>query len=121
MSGSKNTGKIIIGFYFMAVTVLMYYFLYEVFEFAVHVTYRHVFALVIAFSAVLCFFIKPNIARGIISFKSACVYSAPLLVTIAISLVIWTVNLEDFDVISRGLSMAFFYINMFSCALAAGA
>ncbi len=121
MPGSKNTGKIILGFYFMAVTVLMYYFLTEVFELAVHVTYRHVFALVIAFSAVLCFLIKPNIARGITSFKSACVYSAPLLVTIAISLVIWSVNLEDFDVISRGLSMAFFYINMFSSALAATA
>ena len=119
MSGSKNTGKLMLGFYFMVLTVLMYYFLYDVLELAVHVTYRHIFALVIAFSAVLCFFVKPNIARGVTSFKSACVYSAPLLVTIAISLVIWTVNLEDFDVISRGLSMAFFYINMFSSALAA--
>ncbi len=120
MSVSKYTDKII-GFYFLMVTVLMYYFITEVFEFSVHITYRHVFALVIAFSAALAFFIKPNIARGVTSFKSACVYSVPLLVTTTVSLLIWSINLEDFDVISRGLSMAFFYMNMFSSALAAAA
>lgn len=120
MSVSKYTDKII-GFYFLMVTVLMYYFITEVFEFSIHITYRHVFALVIAFSAALAFFIKPNIARGVTSFKSACVYSVPLLVTTTVSLLIWSINLEDFDVISRGLSMAFFYMNMFSSALAAAA
>lgn len=121
MSDSKHTVKLIVSFYFMVVTVLMYYFLTEVFQFAVHITYRHVFALVVTFSAVLCFMVKPNIARGVTSFKAAFVYSAPLLVTLAISLVIWTVNLEDFDIISRGLSSAFIFMNMLSAALAAGA
>ena len=118
MSVSKYVDKIV-GFYFMLVAVVMYYFITEVFEFAVHVTYRHVFALVLAFSAVLCFFVKPNIARGINSFKSAFAYSAPLLVTTTVSLLIWSINLENFDVISRGLSTSFFYMNMLSSALGA--
>lgn len=118
MSVSKYVDRIV-GFYFMLVAVVMYYFITQVFEFAVHVTYRHVFALVLGFSAVFCFFVKPNIARGVTSFKSALAYSAPLLVTTTVSLLIWAINLEDFDVISRGLSASFFYMNMLSSALGA--
>ena len=118
MSVSKYTDKLI-GFYFIMVSVAMYYFITEVFEFSVHVTYRHVFALVIAFSAVFCFFVKPNIARGLTSFKSAFVYSTPLLITTTVSLLIWFINLENFDVISRGLSASFVFMNMLSSALAA--
>ena len=118
MSVSKYTDKLV-GFYFIMASVAMYYFITEVFEFSVHITYRHVFALVLAFSAVLCFFVKPNIARGLTSFKSALAYSAPLLITTAVSLLIWFINLENFDVISRGLSTSFIFMNMLSSALAA--
>lgn len=120
MSVNKVTNRIIC-FYFLMVSVLMYYFITEVFEFAVHVTYRHVFALVIAFSAIFCFFVKPNIARGVTSLKSALVYSAPLLVTTMVSLLIWFLNLADFDVISRGFSALYIFTNTLSCALAAAA
>lgn len=120
MSVSKYVDKIV-GFYFLMVAVLMYYFLTAVIQFSVHITYRHAIALVIAFSGVLCFLIKPNIARGVTSFKSACVYSFPLLVTISVSLVIWFVQRADFDVISRGLSALFIFTNMFSSALAGAA
>ncbi len=118
MSVNKVTNRIIC-FYFLMVSILMYYFITEVFEFKIHITYRHLFALVIAFSAIFCFFVKPNIARGVTSLKSAFVYSAPLLVTTTVSLLIWSINLADFDVISRGLSGSFFFFNMLSCALAA--
>ncbi len=118
MSVNKVTNRIIC-FYFLMVSILMYYFITEVFEFKIHITYRHLFALVIAFSAIFCFFVKPNIARGVTSLKSALVYSAPLLVTTTVSLLIWSINLADFDVISRGLSGSFFFFNMLSCALAA--
>lgn len=120
MSVNKVTNRIIC-FYFLMVSILMYYFITEVFEFKIHITYRHVFALVIAFSAVFCFFVKPNIARGATSLKSAFVYSAPLLVITTVSLLIWSINLADFDVISRGLSTAYIFMNMLSCALAASA
>lgn len=118
MSAKKYTDKLI-GFYFIMASVAMYYFITEVFEFSVHVTYRHVFALVLAFSAVLVFFVKPNIARGVTSLKSALAYSMPLLITITVSLMIWFINLENFDVISRGLSAVFIFMNMLSSALAA--
>ncbi len=120
MSVSKITDRII-GYYFLMVAVLMYYFLTAVIEFKVHITYRHAIALVIVFSGVLYFLIKPNIARGVTSFKSACVYSFPLLVTICVSLFIWFVQRADFDVISRGLSTSFIFMNMFSSALAGAA
>lgn len=117
MSVSKAVDRIV-GFYFLIVAVLMYYFLNAVIEFKVHITYRHAFALVLAFSGILYFLIKPNIARGVTSFKSAMVYSAPLLVTIFVSLFIWFVQRADVDVISRGLSGAFFFTNMLSFTFA---
>ena len=108
-------------FYFMVVAVMMYYFLNEYIDIGLHVTYRHAFALVLAFSAILLFLYKPDIARGVTAFKDASVYSIPLLVTTVVSLFIWFVGTVDVGVISRGLSSSFVYTNMLSFALGAGA
>lgn len=109
------------GFYFMVVAVMMYYFLNEYIDIGLHVTYRHAFAIVLFISATLLFLYKPNIARGITSFKDACIYSVPLLVTTVVSLFIWFIGTVDTGVISRGLSSSFIYANMLSFALASGA
>ncbi len=108
-------------FYFMAVAVMMYYFITEYIDLGIHITYRHAFALVLACSCILVFLYNPNIARGAVALKSAAIYSTPLLVTTVVSLFIWFVNTIDVDVISRGLSSSFIYANMLSFALAAGA
>lgn len=105
--------------YFVAVATLMYYFLSEVINLGIFVTFRHVFALVLFASAVLWFLCKPNIARGAAAIKSAFVYSAPLVVTLLVSLFIWFMGQVDIDVIFRGLSGLFFYNNMFSFTFAA--
>ena len=107
--------------YFMIVAVMMYYFINEVINVGLHITFRHVFALVLFGSATLLFLYKPNIARGITAFCDACVYSVPLLITTVVSLFIWFVETVDTGVISRGLSTMFIYTNMLSCALGAGA
>ena len=63
--------------YFIAVAVLMYYFLNEVIQLGIFITYRHAFALVLFASAFIVFLFKPNIARGTASIKAASsVYSA---------------------------------------------
>jgi len=108
-------------FYFMVVAVMMYYFLNEYIDVGLHVTYRHAFTLVLFGSATLLFLYKPNIARGITSFRDALVYSIPLLVTTVVSLFIWFMETVDLSVISRGLSSSFIYANMLSFALGAGA
>ena len=105
--------------YFMAIAVLMYYFLTEVINLGLFITYRHAFALVLFVSAFFAFLFKPNIARGASSLKEAFVYSTPLLVTIIVSLFIWFIVRVDTAVISRGLSGAFVYNNMLSFTLAA--
>ena len=105
--------------YFMAIAVLMYYFLTEVINLGLFITYRHAFALVLFVSAFFVFLFKPNIARGTSSLKEAFVYSTPLLVTIIVSLFIWFIVRVDTAVISRGLSGAFVYNNMLSFTLAA--
>ena len=105
--------------YFMAIAVLMYYFLTEVINLGLFITYRHAFALVLFVSAFFAFLFKPNIARGTSSLKEAFVYSTPLLVTIIVSLFIWFIVRVDTAVISRGLSGAFVYNNMLSFTLAA--
>ncbi len=107
--------------YFMALAVMMYYFINEYIDLGIHITYRHAFAVALATSAVLCFLYKPNVARGAVSLKQASIYSIPLLITTVVSLFIWFVNMVDTDVISRGLSSSFIFMNMFSFALAAGA
>ena len=109
------------GFYFVMIAVLMYYFLTEFIDLGVHITYRHAFALVLAVSGMFCFLYNPNIARGTVAFKSAFVYSIPMLVTILSSLFVWFVEKVDVDVISRGLSSSFIYTNMLSFALCATA
>ena len=106
-------------FYFMAVAVLMYYFLTEVINLGLFVTYRHAFALVLFASAFVAFLYKPNIARGVSSLKATFVYCIPLIITIVVSLFIWFIEQVDSDVISRGLSGAFIYNNMLSFTLAA--
>lgn len=108
-------------FYFMAVSVMMYYFLNEYIDVGLHITYRHAFALVLFGSATLMFLYKPNIARGLTAFCDACIYSIPLLVTTVVSLFIWFMETVDVGVMSRGLSSSFIYANMLSFALASGA
>ena len=105
--------------YFMAIAVLMYYFLTEIINLGIFVTYRHAFALVLFASALFAFLYKPNIARGVASLKSTFVYCIPLIVTIVVSLFIWFMNQVDTEVIARGLSGAFVFNNMLSFTLAA--
>lgn len=105
--------------YFIAVAVLMYYFLNETLNLGLFVTYRHAFALVLFASALFVFLLKPNIARGAATLKATLVYSFPLIITILVSLFIWFVEQVDTEVISRGLSGAFIYNNMLSFTLAA--
>lgn len=113
----KTAGKV----YFIAVAVLMYYFLSETINLGVFVTYRHALALVLFASAFLWFLIQPNIARGAALVKPVCIYTMPLLVTVVVSLFIWFMKQVDVDVISRGLSAVFIYNNMLSFTLAAAA
>ena len=111
----KTVGKV----YFMAVAVLMYYFLMEAINLRLYISYRHAFALVLVASMVLLFLCKPNIARGAAALKPTFVYATPLIVTIVVSLFIWFEGRADTAVISRGLSSTFIYCNMLSSTLAA--
>ena len=106
-------------FYFMVVAVLMYYFITQVINVGLFITYRHVFALVLFASAFFAFLYKPNIARGVSSLKASFVYFTPLIMTIIASLFIWFVGKADTAIISRGLSGTFVYNNMISFTLAA--
>ena len=105
--------------WFIALATLMYYFLSETLDLGIFVTYRHVFAILIVFSGVVSFLIRPDLARGAVALRGALLYSLPLLVTLAVSLFIWFMDQVDVDVISRGLSGAFVFTNMLSFALAA--
>lgn len=107
--------------YFIGMATMMYYFLNEYIDLGLQVTYQHAFALALAFSAFVMFLYKPDIARGVVAFKGAFVYSIPLAVTTIVSLFIWFMGTAELDVISRGLSSSFIYKNMLSFALGAGA
>ena len=114
----KKTIQIAGKAYFIAVATLMYYFLTEVIDLGLFITYRHAFALVLFASAFIVFLYKPNIARGAVSIKAAFVYCLPLIITIVVSLFIWFVGQVDTLVIARGLSSSLVYTNMVSFTLA---
>ncbi len=114
----KKTIQIAGKAYFMAVATLMYYFLTEVINLGLFITYRHAFALVLFASAFIVFLYKPNIARGAASIKAAFVYCLPLIITIVVSMFIWFVGQVDTSVIARGLSSSLVYTNMVSFTLA---
>ena len=115
---NKLLEKVLKG-YFIAVAVLMYYFITQTINLGLFITYRHAFALVLFVSALICFLIKPNIARGTATLKASLVYASPLLITIVVSLFIWFVGLADTAIIFRGLSSSFIYNNMLSFTFAA--
>ena len=109
------------GVYFVLVAGLMYYFITETINVGLYITFRHAFALLLAASAIVSFLLKPNVARGVTLVKSSFVYSAPMAVTLGISLFIWFAGRVDVSVISRGLSGSVVYTNMLSFTLAATA
>ena len=98
----NRTFSVVVKGYFLAVAVLMYYFLTETINLGIFVTYRHAFALVLFVSALISFLYKPNIARSAAAIKSTLVYCIPLIVTLVASLFIWFVEKVDTQVISRG-------------------
>ena len=105
--------------YFVSVATLMYYLLQEVLQLAVYFTFRHVLALVLIASAFVCFLIRPNLARASAAVKAGLVLSAPMLVMLTASLLIWCVERTETVLIFRGLSYYFFFINQISAAFAA--
>ena len=107
-----------IGVYFMALSVLMYYFLNSVLEFGLSITYRHLFALIMIFSGMVYFLIKPDLARAAVAVKSSLVISVPLFVTLTASMLVWVVEKSELHVITRGLSYYFIFMNFFHAALA---
>lgn len=107
--------------YFTAAAALMYYFIDQALYIPVGITFRHIFALLLIFSAFIHFLIRPNIARAAVAVKSGLVMGTPTFVMIIVSLLIWCVERTDVDLISRGLSYYLFYMNLISAALAAGA
>ena len=115
----NKTMSIALKVYFIAVAVLMYYFLSETLNLGVFVTFRHVFALILFTSTLCCFLIKPNVARGAATLKATFVYCLPLMVILLVSLFIWFMEQVDLDVIFRGLSGVLIYCNMLSFTLAA--
>lgn len=109
----------IMAVYFIALGTLMHYFVEDViFIGGIGVTFRHIFALLIVFSTMLIFLVKPNISRSIVSAKAALVMSAPMVVMLTSSLLIWAVNLTDADRMMRGISLYFVYFNNASAAFA---
>ena len=105
--------------YFITVAVLMYYFLTQIIQVGLFITFRHAFALLLFGSALLCFLCKPNVARAAATLRSVCVYCMPLVITIVASLFIWFMGRVDTAVIFRGLSSSFVFNNMISFTLAA--
>ena len=105
--------------YFLAVAFLMYFFIYEKVNAFGGISYRHILSLVLFASTFVYFLVKPNLARGVATVKPTLVYCLPMLVIVTVSLLIWFSTQVDTDVMLRGISNVFIFINMLSATLAA--
>lgn len=111
----------IAGVYFVTLGTLMYYFLEEGLYLPMYMSYRQLFAIIIAVSGFACFLVKPRIASGVVACKHALILSIPLLVSFAFTLLIWTVNRTDVSQITRSLSNYFTLSYQVAAAFAAAA
>ena len=112
----------VIKIYFTVLLFLMYYFINETaFIGGIGITYRHLFALAVIFSAFVYFLFRTDVAGAVTSIKSALVFAVPLLVVLLSSCLVWIIDKSDITTIFRGISGCFIYTNWLSCALAAGA
>ncbi len=117
----KTVGTIV-KIYFTALAFMMYFFINEVaYIGGIGITFRHLFALAIIFSAFVYFLVRPDIAKGLTAVKSSLVYAVPLLVVLVASMLVWMVDKSSLQTILRGISGCMIYTNWLSCALAAGA
>lgn len=113
--------KGIIKAYFICVMFLMYYFItQDVYLGGIGITLRHVFALLLIFSAFIYFLFCPDVAKGAVTVKSVLVFAIPLAVTVLASMLVWIIEKSAVSTIARGLSGCLVYTNVLSCALAAG-
>ena len=60
----QKTGGAVQRVYFIALATMMYYFLTQVIQLPIYVTFRHAFALLIVASAFVCFLIRPDLPRA---------------------------------------------------------
>ena len=109
----------IAGIYFVTLGTLMYYFLEEGMYLPMFISYRQLFAVIIAVSGFVCFLVKPRIAAGFVACRHALVLSVPLLVSFCFTLLIWVVNRTDVAQITRSLSIYISYSYQFAVAFAA--
>ena len=77
--------------YFVALAAMMYYFMEQVITIPYTIPVRQIVVVLIIFSGVVCFLIRPNIARASVALKSALVFAFPMLVMVTVSLTIWFV------------------------------
>lgn len=118
MNMQNSIAQKVIGIYFMALAIMMYYFLNSVLEFGLSITHRHLFALIIIFSGILYFLARPNLARASVAVKSSLVISVPMFVMVTASMLVWVVEKSELHVITRGISYYFIFMNFFHAALA---
>ena len=118
MEIENQVAKKVLGVYFIALSVLMHYFLNNALEFGLSITFRHLFAVIIIVSGIIYFLAKPDVPKALVAFKSSLVAGTPLFVTLTASMLVWVVEKSELHVITRGLSYYFVYMNFFHAALA---
>lgn len=105
--------------YFIALAVLMYYFLEQVITIPYTIPVRQIFVLLILFSGLVCFLIRPNLSRGYVAIKDALVMSAPFGVMFTVSLLIWFMERVSTVELYRAFWNYSLYVNQVFAALAA--
>lgn len=117
----KKGADAVIKAYFLSVMFLMYYFItQDVYVGGIGITLRHVFALLLIVSAFVYFLVSPDVIKAAAAVKSALVFAVPLAVTVVSSMLVWIIEKSAAATIARGLSTSIVYMNVLSCALAAG-
>lgn len=118
---SKMAKERITAVYFVALGVLMYYFMDQVITIPYTIPLRQLVVVWIIFSVAVCFLIRPNVARASVALRSAFVFSIPMLVMVTVSLPIWFVERASTLELYREMWTYLIYMNQLLAALVAAA
>lgn len=105
--------------YFVSLAAMMYYFMEQVITIPYTIPVRQIVVVAIIFSGMVCFLVRPNIARAKVALSSALVFASPLLVMVTVSIPIWLAQKATVEELYREMWTYLIYMNQLLAALAA--
>lgn len=114
-----KVGENVLAVYFTALATVMHCFQEESVNIGQLISVKHLIGLIIVFSGIVCFLVKPNIPRAFVAAKGSLVICVTVLVSILASFIGWLASHSGTEIIKRGIIANFWFMNPVTAAFVA--